>query len=128
MSRIAPRIYEPVRPTKRRGRTDAQAERILARQDGVSPHGEVLGETFELDHPLMLWLGAPDNDQNLVALTVEEHKRKTASDATIRAKIKRLIDKHFGVAKTSRLHSRGLSKHPTRKRTFTGTVVKRGEG
>ncbi|MBZ5761528.1 HNH endonuclease [Rhizobium sp. VS19-DR104.2] len=113
------------------GRTDNTApseackRRILDRQDercaitGVALRD---GVRVHWDHKVPLWLGGENREGNLQAITEAAHKAKTATEATVRAKINRNRAKRHGNKKGS-----GLT-HPTFKRLMDGTVVRRDTG
>lgn len=66
---------------------------------------------FEIDHPLTLWMGAPDEDAECEPLCQACHAKKTAQDATDRAKVKRIIAREDGTRRERRpIPGRGFQK------------------
>jgi 5-methylcytosine-specific restriction endonuclease McrA len=64
-----------------------------------------------IDHPTQLWLGGSDEDHLLKFLCNPCNKQKTAKDATVRAKVKRIIAKSDpDTRKPSRMKSRPFPK------------------
>lgn len=86
---------DPVLPTPRRAMTPKRRLEALLRSNGRCARCKVkLGEEFEVDHPITLFLGGPDDASNTVALCVPCHRgKKTPADAKVHAKVKRLIAK-----------------------------------
>lgn len=81
------------------------------------------GDRIEYDHVVPLWLGGSNTEGNLQAVLHEPHKRKTATEAKVRAKCTRIRKKHHGLAKPKSSLS-----HPKLKRRMDGTVVHRDTG
>jgi 5-methylcytosine-specific restriction endonuclease McrA len=64
-----------------------------------------------IDHRIPLWMGGADDDANLRFFCPACDKPKTAKDATVRAKVKRIIAKSDpDTRKPSRMKSRPFSK------------------
>ena len=63
-------------------RLTAHAKRIVAARDGwkCGACGEMLDETYEIDHVIALSLGGDDTTENCVALHARCHKKKTLRD------------------------------------------------
>lgn len=82
-------------------------------------------EGLEFEHIVPLWMGGKDDDSNTAPMCRSHHKAKTALDAKMRAKTKRLIAKGDPdrERKPSRLKSRGFDK--TLRKKFNGTVERR---
>ena len=71
---------------------------IIARQDGkcACGCGEALGADprgIHFDHAIPLWNAGEDSPDNLRALKVRHHMRKTGREAKDRAKMKRIIER-----------------------------------
>ncbi|WP_174804396.1 HNH endonuclease [Martelella limonii] len=60
------------------------------------------GEAWELEHVHALILGGEHRESNLAPALKEAHKRKTATEMKIKAKIARTRQKHIGIKKPSR--------------------------
>jgi 5-methylcytosine-specific restriction endonuclease McrA len=121
---------ESVEATPRKAMSPARKLRIWSRWSGLCGECgdpvDALGPGVVYDHIVALWLGGPETDKNLMPLHRECDRVKTASDARVRAKIKRLHKKAAGFEKKGpRLQSRGFDK--TRIRRFGGSVVRKGE-
>lgn len=74
--------------------------RILARQDhccALSGRPFTAKEKPEFDHKVPLWLGGKNTESNLHAIHRDQHKEKTASEATVRAKMNAQAAKNFGL-------------------------------
>lgn len=75
-------------------------QRIVDRQGGCCAlSGSVFGpgNKPEFDHKVALWLGGEHREGNLHAICKEEHKAKTAAEATVRAKVNSNRQKHLGI-------------------------------
>lgn len=57
------------------------------------------GEVWELEHIKALILGGEHRESNLAPALVEPHKRKTAMEMAVKAKIDRVAKKHLGINK-----------------------------
>ncbi|SOC45719.1 HNH endonuclease [Rhizobium subbaraonis] len=96
-------------------------DRIRERQGHVCAlTGVPLGSDakVEYDHIVPLWLGGTNTERNLQAVTSDAHKRKTATEAKVRAKCNRTRKKHLGIKSEKR---GGFPKHLKRK--MDGTVI-----
>jgi 5-methylcytosine-specific restriction protein A len=62
----------------------------VALRDGVKVHW---------DHKVPLWLGGENRENNLQAITEAAHKAKTATEATVRAKVNRIRAARHGKKK-----------------------------
>src|SRR5262249_33539575 len=51
----------------------------------------------EFDHITPLWLGGENRESNLQAIKGEAHKRKTKTEAAVRAKVYAAKDRHLGL-------------------------------
>lgn len=51
----------------------------------------------QFDHKTPLWLGGEHRESNLQAISEDEHKKKTAAEAKIRAKVDAQRMKHLGI-------------------------------
>jgi len=117
---------EPVFPTPRRAMTAKRRLEALLRSDGrCNRCGIKLGSEFEVDHPITLFLGGPDDASNTVALCVPCHRgEKTPADAKAHAKVRRIIAREEGTRRPRKaIQSKGFDKTKTRK--FNGTVEPR---
>ncbi len=93
------------------GRTDNTAppasvkDRILRKQEGkcaLSGHEFRPGDVIEFDHITPLWMQPGGNrESNLQAVLGSRHKEKTKTEATVKAKIDSVRQKHFGLQKKS---------------------------
>ena len=119
-----PRWREEVRPTKRGHMSKRRADRITKANGGAC---YICGSTdgpFDIEHPLQLWMGGTDQDEELKPVCrFTCHKVKSAKDAGERAKVRSLIKKHYGDRKPSRLKGRGFDKTKTKR--FNGQIVPR---
>lgn len=81
--------------TTRRTLTTLDKLKIMVRQAVCPACGEKLGNLgdCEFDHEHSLAMGGEDDLDNLRAKHVDCHKRKTARDAAVRAKVKRITGK-----------------------------------
>lgn len=90
-------------------------QRIVDRQGGCCAlSGTVFGpgNKPEFDHKVALWLGGEHRESNLHAIRTEEHKAKTAAEATVRAKVNNQRKKHIGIAEPKgEIKSKGFAKH-----------------
>lgn len=86
-----------------------------------------------LDHEIQLWLSGPDDDAQMRPLCPACDKTKTANDAKIRAKVKRLIARENGTRRPrkpipDRPFGPGRSmSNPNLKRGIDGRVTRREE-
>ena len=83
--------------------TSHQMARILERYSGACALCQSLDGPFEFDHIHQRAIGGPDDEDNLRPLCKPCHKRKTAKDAGVRAKIRRIRRKWFGEGKPERV-------------------------
>lgn len=106
-------------------------QRVFDRHDGVCHlTGRKIqpGEKWELEHVHALILGGQHRESNLAPALAEPHKRKTAMEMKVKAKIARTRKKHLGIKSESR---GGFPKHLKRKMngdvvdTRTGEVISR---
>ena len=116
----------PVEPTKRLSVSPARRKRVLDAHNGQCYYpGCEETRGLEFEHVIALWMGGKDDDSNTAPMCREHHKAKTALDAKMRAKVKRIHkrDDPDAEKKPSRIQSRGFDK--TLRRTFNGRVVPR---
>lgn len=119
---------ERVVATPRGPMTKARRLRIYLRCNGRCVCGvKVPMEGTVIDHPITLWMGGPDEDDQLVYLCGPCDKIKTAKDAGDRAKVKRLIARENGTRRPRKpIPSKGFDK--TVKRAIPSRpFAKRGE-
>jgi 5-methylcytosine-specific restriction endonuclease McrA len=119
---------EPVEATPRKAMSPARRIRIWNARGGkcckCGLDVDWSGPNVVLDHIVPIWLGGSEDDSNVQVLHRACDAPKTANDAKVRAKVKRLHKKASGFEKKGpRLRSRGFDK--TRTRRFDGSVVKR---
>lgn len=113
-------------------------DRIVERQGGVCAISGVRfapGVKPQFDHKTPLWLGGKHVESNLQAITVDEHQKKTKTEATVRAKINSQRRKHTGIVEPKgNIKSAGFVKQerqpkrlkkelPVRKRDVFGRPV-----
>lgn len=126
MSRIATTPRQTVEATPRKAMTTARKRAIWLAHDGRCADCRrpvpMVGDGVVYDHDKMLWIGGEESNEAVRPLCSTCNKAKTANDATVRAKTKRIIYKQ-GPRPPSRLKSRGFDKSRTRK--FSGKVVER---
>ena len=77
--------------------------RVLEATDPVCAECGTTEGPFEADHMHQRATGGGDETENGRRLCLDCHKRKTAKDAGVRAKIKRIRRKWFGEGKPERL-------------------------
>lgn len=83
------------------------------------------GEPWDLEHVKALILGGEHRESNLAPALREPHKRKTAMEMKVKAKIDRVAKKHIGIRKPSKFPG---SKNSHFKKLITGEVVDRRTG
>lgn len=81
--------------TTRRSLTTLDKLKIMVRQAICPDCGEKLGalDDCEFDHRHQLAMGGPDTLENIRAVHINCHAKKTARDAAARAKVKRITGK-----------------------------------
>lgn len=84
----------------------------------------VAGEKWEVEHVRPLSMGGEDGGDNLRPAHVACHAAKTADEAPIRAKAKRIKAKHLGIRKPSKFPA---SRDGKWKQKVGGGVVRRNE-
>ena len=104
----------------RKSMSEARKRRIWAAAGGVCYHcGEpvpMLGPDVRYDHVIQIWITRRDDDADVSPAHTACDAPKTANDAKIRAKIKRLIAREDGTRKPRKaIPSRGF---PTVSRPF----------
>lgn len=84
----------------RRSMTQARKRRIWDRENGLCGRCKLpvpmTGAEVEYDHYSQIAISCDDTDENVFPLHVDCHKAKTASDATVRAKVERIRLKNIG--------------------------------
>lgn len=119
-----------VEATPRKAMTDRRKREVLADYGLFCDvcHAS-LTTRVEYDHRIQLWLGGLEARENLHPLCIPCHKLKTAVDAKVRGKIKRILRREEEGPKPSKMKSRPMGKSQgfdkTRKRRMDGSVVKR---
>lgn len=89
---------------------DRVRDRVFERENGmchISGRKIAPGEPWELEHKVALILGGQHRETNLFPALVDPHKRKTAAEMKIKAKIAAVRKKHNGI-------ERAKQKIPTR--------------
>ncbi len=101
--------------------------RIFDRESGICHlTGEKIDpvrDEWDVDHKVALILGGEHRETNLFPAKREPHRRKTAVEMQVKAKIARTRKKHLGIDKPKSSLS-----HPRFKRCMDGTVVDRRTG
>lgn len=101
--------------------------RIFDREGGICHlTGEKIDpvrDEWDVDHKVALILGGEHREINLFPAKREPHRRKTAVEMKVKAKIARTRKKHLGIDKPKSSLS-----HPRFKRCMDGTVVDRRTG
>ena len=106
--------------------SDDCKERIVLRQNrrcALTGREFRPGDVIEFDHITPLWLGGQNRERNLQAVIGEAHKRKTAAEATVRAKAKANSKKHLGLKS-----KKPNGWHSNFKRKINGDIVDRRTG
>lgn len=102
----------PVPPLKRARVSLKRALAILSEQGGICPCCDApisMGQLFEVDHWNALELGGSNDRDNLRAIHKSPcHRRKTAADRRLIAKLHRIQKREAGERKPSRLRGRGF--------------------
>ena len=118
---------EPVPATPRKAMTPARRRRIILAHDGQCARlgcGGVIG--LEIDHVIPLELGGPDEDHNLEPLCGPHHKAKTALDAKMIARARRLRKKADpATRKPPRMKSRPFPKSGPKQKITSRPFQKR---
>lgn len=100
------------------GKTDDARVPPRVRQRVFDAHGGIChisgrkiaaGEAWELEHIVALILGGQHRESNLAPALSEPHKRKTAAEMKIKAKIAAVRKAHMGIkADKPKIQSRGF--------------------
>lgn len=103
---------EEVSATPRGSMSPARRRRILTRDGNICAHrGCEVAEGLEVDHIVCLELGGRDTDDNCEGLCGPHHKKKTARDAKLIAKARRLRKARLGQnSPKPKMQSRGFDK------------------
>lgn len=114
--------------TTRRAPSAAMKRAALAKSDGRCARcDDNLSGGVEFDHFIPLWMKGAHSVENLDALCIPCHDRKTADDAANRAKCIRIARTEAGeIQPAGRLRGRGFDK--THTRGFDGKVRPRSKG
>ena len=119
-------MRERVERTERLTMTAKRRRDVLARFDGVCARlGCTVSKDLEIDHVIPVWMGGKERIDNLEPLCGPHHAIKTARDAKLRAKVKRILNREDGTRRERRPIPGGTLSHPTLKRTVQGRVVER---
>jgi len=106
---------------------DRVRQRVFDREGGICHlTGEKIDpvrDEWDVDHKVALILGGEHRETNLFPAKREPHRRKTAVEMKVKAKIARTRKKHLGIDKPKSSLS-----HPRFKRCMDGTVVDRRTG
>lgn len=100
-------------------------DRILRKQEGkcaLSGKEFRPGDVIEFDHRTPLWMNGENRESNLQAVLGSRHKEKTKTEATVKAKIDSVRQKHFGLKKKRPLPG---GKGDKWKKRMDGSVVLR---
>lgn len=81
------------------------------------------GEKWEVEHIKALILGGEHRESNLAPALVGPHKRKTAMEMAVKAKIDASAKRHYGIKKSK--NPMPGSKASGWKKNFDGTVERR---
>ncbi len=112
---------EKVEATPRKSVSTARRRRVNEAHGGVCYYpGCEETEGLEFEHAIPLWMGGRDDDSNTAPMCRAHHKAKTALDAKLRAKTKRIIAKAEAEKKPGSIKSAGFRKDITR--GFDGKV------
>lgn len=115
-------MREPVAATPRAAMTKARRLRLYLACNGRCECGaKVPMEGTTIDHRIQLWMGGSDTDDNLRFFCGPCDKPKTAKDATVRAKVKRIIAK-------ADPDTRPRCKRPLQSRGFQSNLTKGFDG
>lgn len=89
-------------------------QRVFDREGGIchlSGRKIVPGERWELEHKIALIAGGQHRESNLFPALVEPHKRKTAAEMKVKAKVAAVRKKHIGAVKPAgKIKSPGFPK------------------
>lgn len=111
----------------RRSMSPTRKARIFAAADGICHicDGKIDGvrETWDAEHVIPLAAGGTDDDENIRPAHTKCHAGKTATDAGVIAKTKRVARKHQGARKRSRF---ATSRDGKFKAKVGGGIVRRG--
>lgn len=111
----------PAFKTPRKGMSPARRKRILEANGNVCAYeGCEITKGLELDHPVPLALGGPDDDERMIPLCYDHHKEKTRRDIWQIAKAKRQAKMDEPREEPSRFPSRPFPKstRPLQSRGF----------
>lgn len=82
---------------------DRVRQRVFDRENGVchitGKKIDPVRDEWDLDHKLALILGGEHRETNLFPALREHHRRKTAVEVAVKAKIARVRQKHLGIKK-----------------------------
>ena len=114
--------YDPYAVTDRKRMTEKQRVELFVELEGMccicGTRIRPPKESWIVEHVLPLWLGGTNDVSNLAPAHTGCAHRKTADEATERARGRSAAARHLG-AKRSKM------KHPYLKRTVDGRVVRR---
>jgi 5-methylcytosine-specific restriction endonuclease McrA len=101
---------------------DRVRTRVFERENGIchitGRKIDPVRDQWDLDHKLALILGGEHRESNLFPALREHHRKKTAVEMGVKAKIARVKKKHLGLGKPKSSLS-----HPYLKKRMDGSVV-----
>lgn len=102
-------------------------QRVFDREGGIchltGAKIDPVRDQWDLDHKVSLILGGEHRERNLFPALKEPHRRKTAVEVGVKAKISRVRQKHLGITKPKSSLS-----NPRFKKLMNGDVVDRRTG
>lgn len=57
----------------------------------------LIGQEWDLDHKVPLWLGGADDESNMAPAHIHCHAEKTGEESGTRSKTDRIREKHLGI-------------------------------
>ncbi|GGB00024.1 hypothetical protein GCM10011491_30330 [Brucella endophytica] len=103
-------------------------QRVFDRENGICHlTGKKIqpSDEWDLDHRLALILGGEHRESNFYPALRDAHRKKTASEMTVKSKIANVRKKHLGIGKEPTMPG---SRNSRFKKLITGEVVDRSTG
>jgi len=104
-------------------------QRVFDRHGGVchlTGRKIAAGEKWELEHIKALILGGEHRESNMAPALAEPHKKKTASEMKVKAKINAVRKKHLGITQPKQtIQSQGFSKAEPKSRELVKALPPR---